>query len=512
VPARNFLGEALAAARFLLTVEITTPQASQPFADAVRPILALAEAMRADGRIDAIALTDRSKSDHDHDPIAVGYRVAESGGKMPLIHWAGKDRGVPELEADLYRARSLGLENFLLVTGDKVRRPVPGRPVRYLDSVNALDIARRRASTFVLAGAVCPFKYREEDLLGQYLKAGKKLRAGADLLIIQIGWDMPKFEELRWFLDQKGYRIPLVAELLFLTAARSRRIRRVGLPGVTITDDLAQHLEREAATPDGGRAAAYKRLALQIIGIRHLGYQGAQVSGLHTYPEIARLLEEVEAWGKQCPTLDEWRRAWAETLTASDGRRVRVAPANGVYLASRPPASESIRAARGEYAKFKLMDYIDRVAFQEGSLGARVLGPLLRRLNGRAGLGGVLLRLERAIKEPALGCQACGFCRLPQTAFVCPETCPKGLANGPCGGTRDNQCEFGDRECIHSQIYRLAKATGALAGLEEVLIPLVPEAARDSCSWVTHFRGEGPRAISLRVPPSASAGPAVGRR
>jgi len=512
VPARNFLGEALAAARFLLTVEITTPQASQPFADAVRPILALAEAMRADGRIDAIALTDRSKSDHDHDPIAVGYRVAESGGKMPLIHWAGKDRGVPELEADLYRARSLGLENFLLVTGDKVRRPVPGRPVRYLDSVNALDIARRRASTFVLAGAVCPFKYREEDLLGQYLKAGKKLRAGADLLIIQIGWDMPKFEELRWFLDQKGYRIPLVAELLFLTAARSRRIRRVGLPGVTITDDLAQHLEREAATPDGGRAAAYKRLALQIIGIRHLGYQGAQVSGLHTYPEIARLLEEVEAWGKQCPTLDEWRRAWAETLTASDGRRVRVAPANGVYLASRPPASESIRAARGEYAKFKLMDYIDRVAFQEGSLGARVLGPLLRRLNGRAGLGGVLLRLERAIKEPALGCQACGFCRLPQTAFVCPETCPKGLANGPCGGTRDNQCEFGDRECIHSQIYRLAKATGALAGLEEVLIPLVPEAARDSCSWVTHFRSEGPRAISLRVPPSASAGPAVGRR
>ena len=189
-----------------------------------------------------------------------------------------------------------------------------------------------------------------------------------------------------------------------------------------------------------------------------------------------------------------------------------MAPANGVYLASRPPASESIRAARGEYAKFKLMHYIDRVAFQEGSLGARVLGPLLRRLNGRAGLGGVLLRLERAIKEPALGCQACGFCRLPQTAFVCPETCPKGLANGPCGGTRDNQCEFGDRECIHSQIYRLAKATGALAGLEEVLIPLVPEAARDSCSWVTHFRSEGPRAISLRVPPSASAGPAVGRR
>src|SRR5437667_12870899 len=96
-----------------------------------------------------------------------------------------------------------------------------------------------------------------------------------------------------------------------------------------------------------------------------------------------------------------------------------------------------------------------------------------------------------------MGCHTFGFCRLPETAYVCPETCPKGLANGPCGGTKDNVCEFGDRECIHNQIYRVSKRAGLLALLEETLIPPVPETAWDRCSWVTHFRGEGPKVTRL---------------
>src|SRR2546421_399536 len=75
-----------------------------------------------------------------------------------------------------------------------------------------------------------------------------------------------------------------------------------------------------------------------------------------------------------------------------------------------------------------------------------------------------------------------------------------GRANGPCGGTKDNVCEFGDRECIHNQIYRVSKQAGLLANLEEVLMPPVPEAAWGSCSWVTHFRGEGPKVTRLPAP------------
>ncbi len=505
----NRVRAALAAGRFLTTVEFATPPAGAPFEEAIRPVLALAHEVGRDPRIDALAITDRSRSDHDHDPIALGGRVAETGGKVPIVHWAGKDRGPRDLESDLRRAAALRLDTFLLVTGDKVRHPPAGRAVRYLDSVNALDLARRQQPPLLLAAAVSPFKYREEELMNQYLKAVKKLHAGAEFLITQLGWDMPKLEEARHWFDARGGRVPLVAEVLFLTPRRARHIRKVGLAGVIITDSLARKLEEEAQAADGGVDAAFRRLALQIVGAHHLGYQGAQISGLHAYEKVARLLDEVERMAAACPTPGQWRQAWDEMMTAADGRPVQVGPAGGFYLesAAEPSArqrtgTKTAHASGVESARFRTMRAIDHTLFREGSPGARLLGPVLRSLDARSSAGRALRAVEGAVKGPLLGCQTCGFCRLPYTAFVCPETCPKGLANGPCGGTRDNVCEFGDRECIHNQIYRLSKESGRLRDLEEVLIPPVPADAWGTCSWVTHFRGEGPQVERLPVTPT----------
>lgn len=53
-------------------------------------------------------------------------------------------------------------------------------------------------------------------------------------------------------------------------------------------------------------------------------------------------------------------------------------------------------------------------------------------------------------------CQACGQCELGKTAGLCPLVhCPKGLLNGPCGGTReDGKCEVDpDKDCVWVKIY-----------------------------------------------------------
>lgn len=72
--------------------------------------------------------------------------------------------------------------------------------------------------------------------------------------------------------------------------------------------------------------------------------------------------------------------------------------------------------------------------------------------------------------------------------ICCPETCPKGLANGPCGGTTLDQCEFGDRECIHSvKKARLAETGNQIAILKERLIDTVPIELRGTSSWVNWF-------------------------
>jgi methylenetetrahydrofolate reductase (NADPH) len=495
-PQGNRVREALADGRFFLTIEVAPPVASQPFDDAVRPIVALACAAARDGRVAAIALTDRSRSDHDHDPVAIGAHLAAVTGTIPLVHLAGKDRSPADLDARLARARAAGLDAFLLVTGDALRTPPRHRPVRYLDAVLALAQARQQAPDALLAAALCPFKYREEELLGQYLKAGKKVRAGADVLITQIGWDMRKYREARTVLAARGYDVPLVAGLLWLTPRGCRRLRQTPLPGVLVTDDLARRLEEDARAPDGGQAAAFRRLALQIVGVRLLGYAGAQISGLHTWSKVERLLDEVDAVAAACPDLATWQQAWEETLVLPDGGQARVAPDDGYYLDGAFPP-DGVRPAAAEMLRFRLLDAVDRIVFHEGSAGARVLGPLVRQMEGRASADALLAALERAVKGPLVGCRRCGFCRLPATAYVCPETCPKGLANGPCGGSRDGRCEVAAHECVHHRIYRLAKAAGRLDDLESLLVPAVPEAHRDRCSWLAHFQGTGPHPVRL---------------
>ncbi len=81
--------------------------------------------------------------------------------------------------------------------------------------------------------------------------------------------------------------------------------------------------------------------------------------------------------------------------------------------------------------------------------------------------------LERAIKGVLWGCRMCGNCLLQETAFICPMACPKGLRNGPCGGsTPDHCCVDESRPCIWFEIYRRAERMGRLDKLLEVLPPL----------------------------------------
>ena len=47
---------------------------------------------------------------------------------------------------------------------------------------------------------------------------------------------------------------------------------------------------------------------------------------------------------------------------------------------------------------------------------------------------------ELLVKGPLWGCRQCGNCLLQETAFICPMECPKGLRNGPCGGSTPERC------------------------------------------------------------------------
>jgi methylenetetrahydrofolate reductase (NADPH) len=85
----------------------------------------------------------------------------------------------------------------------------------------------------------------------------------------------------------------------------------------------------------------------------------------------------------------------------------------------------------------------------------------------------LLENVEYAIKGPLFGCRMCGNCMLQETAFICPMECPKGLRNGPCGGSTPEHCYVDKtRPCIWYKIYERSFNMGRQEKLLEVLPPL----------------------------------------
>lgn len=489
----NSIKDSLRNSRFFWTIEFI-PSVDKVLRDELHRLGGIAEAMRGEPVLAGFAVADRVHSDRDPDPVAAAAHLLSHCGKQPLVHFSGKDRDTEDLFEAIEHMASNRLENMLLITGDRLKQEPRDRRPRYLESVPAILTAKRTMPGLIIAAALNPFKYREEDAMAQYLKLGKKVGAGADYIITQIGFDMRKYEEALFWVDTRNYRVPLVANVMPLSAARARYIRRRQLAGVTVTDSFLALLEaEERLLPDKGVSRVLRRLALQILGVRLYGYTGIQITGLHSMEKLSELRDQVTALADLCADRINWNRAWEESLTLPDGGGADPAPTHDPwYLVNQRTGHARVR----EKWKYRAMNGVHALAFDRG-LAAHIVAPLFRPVKRHGNVDALLERLERVIKAPLFGCETCGLCRLAATQYVCPETCPKGLANGACGGTTANLCEFRDRECIHSVKYRLAKDVAALEQLETWLIPAVPQHARGTSSWPPHFRGEGPQVIHV---------------
>jgi methylenetetrahydrofolate reductase (NADPH) len=100
----------------------------------------------------------------------------------------------------------------------------------------------------------------------------------------------------------------------------------------------------------------------------------------------------------------------------------------------------------------------------------------------------VLQVIESTVKGPLFGCRMCGNCLLQETALICPMECPKGLRNGPCGGSTSEYCYVDKtRPCVWYKIFERSYRFGREEHLLEVLPPLDWEqVGRDS--WSAVFR------------------------
>ena len=126
----------------------------------------------------------------------------------------------------------------------------------------------------------------------QYFKLRKKVEAGAQFVINQIGWNARKDDELLRWIRREALPVSVLANVYLLSRPAARAFHRGRIPGVVVTDELLALAERHEASPDKGRAFFVELAAKHVAVARGLGFDGVYLGGhtpASTFGEIVDL-------------------------------------------------------------------------------------------------------------------------------------------------------------------------------------------------------------------------------
>ncbi|MDO8491613.1 MAG: methylenetetrahydrofolate reductase C-terminal domain-containing protein [Dehalococcoidia bacterium] len=454
-------------------------------------------------RVSAISVTDNPGG---NPAIATEILCCEISklGVEPLVHLAFRDKGRNQCESLLYQLAAMEIHNLLVLTGD-----YPGntgfegtsRPVFDLDSVTGLrlisemnrgmehEIMRKKtklAPTDFFAGvAFSPFKQEEAEVMGQYYKLEKKIEAGADFIITQVGYDVRKLHELQLWLKAKKHEIPVLTSIYVLPYSTAQAMNANHVPGCVVTDQLLPQLARESTGPDKGRIARLDRAAKMYAIALGLGFSGVYISGQGLQYEG---LEYIVDKGQ------ELLGRWPDLIHEFNYPRE-----NGFYFFQADEKNGlnlEAPAARKQKAVHSPVYYLSRVihalVFERASPLFKMLRPLFRSMDSRRTPRKVFGSFEYWSKAVLYGCVNCGDCALYDVAYLCPVSqCPKNQRNGPCGGSNNGWCEIypNEKKCIWVRAYLRLKAQNREDTITEQIVPPCNWELWQTPSWLNYFMG-----------------------
>jgi methylenetetrahydrofolate reductase (NADPH) len=465
----NSLREALETNTFSYVVELVASRLTRE-----ARLLEVATGLAQIPGLVAGSITSYAGGATGHDPLRVAA-AARARGLIPNVHVTCVSRNRVELRRALDDLHALGMENVFALTGDYPQADDTAHPAVFdLDSVQLvklIDDMRAEGREFNIAVAVSPFKYTEPDCMYQYLKLEKKIQAGANWAITQVGWDARKFAELKRYLDDRGLATPLFGNVYVLGKRVAERMATGSPPGCWVAPELLQAVTEESSAPDKGRAARLERAAKTVAILRGLGYAGAYIGGTHDPVEIQTIIRRADELAPEWPNL-------AEELNYGDPR--------GFYIYDLPRAESNSTRRAPEPVPWLLKTGSTLFPANRDTPLRQGLTAMSTWADSHPSVAHALEQLEMAVKEPLFGCQACGNCVLSYTEYVCPQTCPKQLRNGPCGGTSNGQCEVVDKQCVWVSAYERARDNGRIEELK-TYVPPPDRALTGTSSWINYF-------------------------
>jgi len=203
--------------------------------------------------------------------VAVAHEVAAMGGRS-IACLNGRDRNRLGLRRDLLTAAAYGVDQFLLVAGDRRPDEPPGLGVRTM-----IEEIRSFGATERFAGRP-PFRLGATTRLGPLAPFKRQ----ADFLFVQVSFDVDELVAWRATLDFAG---PVYAGVMVL--ASPAMAARIGaqIGEMSIPAAVLDRLERDPAS--GVELACAQVEAIEASG----AFEGVHLVPVSRYRQVAARLE-----------------------------------------------------------------------------------------------------------------------------------------------------------------------------------------------------------------------------
>ncbi len=501
---RIFKDDILDPEKFTITLELVPGGDST--GRSVDTVMDIAADAFSDGRVSAVSITDNPGGNPSLSPDVIGHRIFTTGMDV-IVHFTCRDTNRVGIESRALQLAMMGMKNILALTGDFAGKGFGGQgaPVFDLDSVQLqilLGLLNERMEEagdpdgFFAGCAVSPFKWTEAESFAQYSKLCRKLGAGANFVITQLGYDADKFKELMYLLRYINVEVPVLGSVYLLTPMAARIMNSGKVPGAFVTDSLLAEVEKRWAEKNAGRRWSVENAARLAAVLKGLGYRGIHLGGINRdFDTAGRILDRFEQIQDQ----------WQDFLP-----QFRYGPEKGFKAFDLDlPAGEQrpyFGAGTGkapflERLHYILLKTVHDVFFSRNSVMATPSRQFAKIMNSSEKGRRLIYLLEHGTKRLLLGCRQCGDCAIEYVGFLCPEAgCPKHTRNGPCGGSRAGFCEvFPDRHCVWFRAYRRILAIEG-KGLKTggCVPPRLWELDRSS-SWLNFHLGKDHHAASNQL-------------
>ncbi|MDI9570318.1 MAG: methylenetetrahydrofolate reductase C-terminal domain-containing protein [Pseudomonadota bacterium] len=468
-------------------------------------VVRLAGQAASGGMIHALTLTDNPGGTPAMSADFMGAEILALGIE-PVVHFTCKDKNRNAIESQLYALARAGVRNLLAMSGDYPVSGHQGRPapVFDLDPAHVLQLITElnrgpehpqtkgiilsHPCDFFAGAVVSPFKATEAEQMAQYYKLKKKIAAGAQFIVTQLGYDARKFHEALLYMKQNHSDIPLVGNIYILPYGAARMMNRNELPGSVVTDKLLADIDRERSDPDKGLRARLLRAARMYAILKGMGYNGVHIGGHNVaYEQVVEVIRQGEALVPQ----------WTDLV-----RHFDYPLPDGFYYYERDPETGLNREKPAERRRrsgesggdcaYRLALFMHWLLYEPGKNLHGAMKTLCGRIAG-TGLERVFHRLEHLVKVVLFDCRDCGDCALAETAYLCPMSqCPKNQRNGACGGSYQGWCEVyqGKRECVYVRAYHRLRRRGREGQLAEGIVPPCNWDLYQTSSWINYYLGK----------------------